>query len=172
MTKKLEALPAIPNFISDGAGKYQAAHSLTEAQIISAARALLNKSFCPGQSLTSPDITSTWLQLHYMELQHEVFICLFLDNQHRVIKHEILFKGTVDGASIYPREVAKRCLKLNASAVVFAHNHPSGIAEPSAADRRITDKLKEVLGLFDIRTLDHFIVGREGTYSFAEHGLI
>lgn len=172
MAKNLEALPTIPNFVSDERGKYRTAKPLTETQIINAAKALLNKSFCPGQALTSPNHTRLWLQLHYMKLEHEVFICLFLDNQHRVIKHEVLFRGTIDGASIYPREVAKRCLKLNAAAVVFAHNHPSGITEPSQADRQITDKLKQALGLFDIRTLDHFIVSKCGSYSFAEHGLI
>lgn len=166
------SLPTIPNFVRDAAGKYQSASALTEAQIINAAKALLNKGFNPGQALTSPDITRTWLQLHYMKLEHEVFVCLYLDNQHRIIKHEVLFRGTIDGANIYPREVAKRCLKLNAAAVMFAHNHPSGITEPSQADRHITDKLKQVLSVFDIRMLDHFIVGKGGSYSFAEHGLI
>jgi len=107
-----------------------------------------------------------------MGLEHEVFVCIFLNNQHIVIKHEEMFRGTIDGASIYPREVAKRCLQLNAAAVLFAHNHPSGRTEPSQADRHITDKLKTALNLFDIRTLDHFIIGKDKPYSFAEHGLL
>lgn len=162
----------IPHFISDETGKYQATKPLTEAQIIQAAKALLSASYKPGMSLTSPNLTRDLLQLHYYDLEHEVFVGVFLDNQHRIIAHEILFKGTIDGAAVYPREVAKRALKLNAAAVIFAHNHPSGIEEPSRADQQITDKLKQALGLFDVRVLDHFIIGKVGIYSFAEHGLI
>lgn len=97
---------------------------------------------------------------------------IFLDNQHRIIQRKELFRGTIDGASVYLREVAKEALQVNAAAMIFAHSHPSGIAEPSQADRHITEKLKQALALFEIRVLDHFIVGREGIYSFAEHGLI
>lgn len=95
-----------------------------------------------------------------------------MDNQHRVIAHEVLFRGSIDGAAVYPREVVKRALQLNAAAVIFAHNHPSGVLEPSLADRQITDKLKQALSMFDVRALDHFIIGKAGAYSFAEHGLI
>lgn len=125
-----------------------------------------------GNALTSPDLTRAYLSAQLRGLSYEVFSCLFLDNQHRVIIWEELFRGTIDGASVYPREVAKRALFHHAAAVIFAHNHPSGISEPSQADRQITDKLRQALALFDIRVLDHFIVGDGAPYSFAEHGLI
>lgn len=125
-----------------------------------------------GNALTSPEITRAYLMAQLRGYSYEVFACLFLDNQHRVIQWEELFRGTIDGASVYPREVAKRALFHHAAAVIFAHNHPSGVNEPSQADRQITDKLKQALGLFDIRVLDHFIVGDGQPYSFAEHGLI
>ncbi|MDT4288989.1 DNA repair protein RadC [Methylomonas sp. MO1] len=125
-----------------------------------------------GNALTSPEITRAYLSAQLRGYSYEVFACLFLDNQHRVIQWEELFRGTIDGASVYPREVAKRALFHHAAAVIFAHNHPSGINEPSQADRQITDKLKQALGLFDIRVLDHFIVGDGQPFSFAEHGLL
>ena len=122
--------------------------------------------------LTSPEATRAYLSAHLRGYSYEVFACLFLDNKHRIIELEELFRGTIDGASVYPREVTKRALHHNAAAVIFAHNHPSGIAEPSQADRLITDKLKQALSLFDIRVLDHFIIGDGMPFSFAEHGLI
>ena len=125
-----------------------------------------------GNALTSPEITRAYLSAQLRGYSYEVFACLFLDNQHRVIGLEELFRGTIDGASVYPREVAKRALFNHAAAVIFAHNHPSGINEPSQADRHITDKLRQALALFDIRVLDHFIVGDGEPYSFAEHGLL
>jgi len=125
-----------------------------------------------GNALTSPDITRAYLSAHLRGYSYEVFACLFLDNQNRVIKLEELFRGTIDGASVYPREVAKQALHHNAAAVIFAHNHPSGIAEPSQSDQLITNKLKQALALFDIRVLDHFIIGDGAPYSFAEHGLL
>ena len=125
-----------------------------------------------GDVLTSPDATRAYLSAQLRGYSYEVFACLFLDNQHRVIQFEELFRGTIDGASVYPREVAKKALIQNAAAVIFAHNHPSGNNEPSQADRNITDKLKQALTLFDIRVLDHFIIGDGQPYSFAEHGLL
>ena len=125
-----------------------------------------------GSALTSPDITKAYLSAHLRGYAYEVFACLFLDNQHRVIRFAELFKGTIDGASVYPREVVKQALDYNAAAVIFAHNHPSGITEPSQSDKQITEKLKQALALFDIRVLDHFIIGDGAPYSFAEHGLI
>ena len=125
-----------------------------------------------GNALTSPDITRAYLSAQLRGYSYEVFACLFLDNQHRVIQLEELFRGTIDGASVYPREVAKKALFHNAAAVIFAHNHPSGICEPSQADKHITEKLTQSLALFDIRVLDHFIIGDGSPYSFAEHGLI
>lgn len=125
-----------------------------------------------GDPLTSPEATRSYLSAQLRGYSYEVFACLFLDNQHRIIQFEELFRGTIDGASVYPREVAKRALFHNAAAVIFAHNHPSGIKEPSQADKQITDKLKQSLELFDIRVLDHFIIGDAEPYSFAEHGLL
>lgn len=125
-----------------------------------------------GDALTSPDTTRAFLSAQLRGYGHEVFACLFLDNQHRVLKWEELFRGTLDGASVYPREVAKRALHHNAAAIIFAHNHPSGVCEPSQADRLITERLKQALALLDIRVLDHFIVGDGLPYSFAEHGLL
>ena len=105
------------------------------------------------------------------DYRFEVFACLFLDNRHRVIQFEELFRGTIDSASVHPREVVRRCLFHNAAAVIFAHNHPSGIAEPSQSDERITQKLKDALQLIDVRVLDHFVVG-DTVVSFAERGLL
>jgi len=124
-----------------------------------------------GDAMTNPDAVKTFLKFNLVRLEHEEFAVMFLDNQHRLIKYESMFRGTIDGASVYSREVAKRALQLNAAAVIFAHNHPSGVSVPSHADKMITSKLKEALNLFDIRTLDHFIVG-DSIFSFAEGGLI
>lgn len=125
-----------------------------------------------GDVLTSPAETRRFLQYHLGGHRREVFSCLFLDSQHRVLRCEDLFLGTLDGAAVYPREVAVRALQYNAAAVIFAHNHPSGVAEPSSADRRITERLCAALALLDIRVLDHIIVGRGREFSFAEEGLL
>lgn len=123
-----------------------------------------------GGALTSPGLVRSFLSAHLRHLGHEEFAALFLDTQHRVIRFESLFRGTLDSASVYPREVARRALELGAGAVIFAHNHPSGVAEPSDADRRITERLKTALALFEIRVLDHFVVGDGEVVSFAERG--
>lgn len=125
-----------------------------------------------GHSFTSPDATRNYCLLKMSKLEAEQFDVLFLNNQNQLISCETMFKGTIDGASVYPREVVKRALMLNAAAVIFAHNHPSGICTPSAADIAITRKLKDAMSLMDIRTLDHLIVGGTETYSFAESGLL
>ncbi|HGE6067017.1 TPA: DNA repair protein RadC [Vibrio cholerae] len=125
-----------------------------------------------GDALTSPQQTKLYLLSVLRDRQREAFYILFLDNQHRVIRDEILFEGTIDAASVYPREVVKRALHHNAAAVILAHNHPSGVAEPSQADRRITDRLRDALGLVEIRVLDHFVVGDGEVVSFAERGWI
>ena len=122
-------------------------------------------------SLTSPQASKDYVKLQLAEYEHEVFACLFLDNRNRVIAFDKLFNGTIDGASVYPREVVKASLSHNAAAVIFAHNHPSGVAEPSLADEKITQRLKEALSLMEIRVLDHLIVGEE-VVSFAERGLL
>ena len=125
-----------------------------------------------GSALCSPRETRRFLQHHLGGQQREVFTCLFLDNQHRILRCEDQFYGTLDGAAVYPREVAVRALQYHAAAVILAHNHPSGVAEPSQADRRITERLQSALGLLDIRVLDHVIIGRGQSYSFAESGLL
>jgi DNA repair protein RadC len=124
------------------------------------------------EALTSPSLVRAYLASRLRHLGHEEFAALFLDSQHRVIRFESLFRGTLDSASVYPREVVKRALELGAGALILAHNHPSGVAEPSDADRRITARLKEALALFDIRVLDHFVVGDGEVVSFAEQGLL
>lgn len=125
-----------------------------------------------GNVLDSPAQTRRFMQLHLGSRNREVFCCLFLDSQHRVLRCEDLFFGTLDGAAVYPREVAVRALQNRAAAVIFAHNHPSGVAEPSSADKRITERLCAALGLLDIRVLDHIIVGSGCEYSFAQEGLL
>lgn len=162
----------LPYFVADASGKYRSRRPLTEEQIIKAASVLLSKAIHRGSALTSPEITRAYLNAQLRGLEHEVFACLYLDNQHRVIEYEELFRGTIDSASVYPREVAKRCLKLNAAAVILAHNHPSGANEPSLPDIKITRKLIEALGLVGVRVLDHFIVGDGKPFSFVEHGMI
>ena len=109
---------------------------------------------------------------NWISYPHEVFACLFLDNRHRLMAFEELFRGTIDGASVHPREVVRRALAHNAAALILAHNHPSGIAEPSAADTRITERLRQALSLIDVRVLDHLIVGDAEVTSLAERGLI
>jgi len=122
--------------------------------------------------LNSPDRTRAFLKARLRHHGREIFACLFLDNRHRVIGFEELFGGTIDGASVHPREVVKRALHHNAAAVIFAHNHPSGVAEPSHADRAITVRLRDALALIDVRVLDHFVVGDSEVVSFAERGLL
>jgi len=122
--------------------------------------------------LTSPEATRAYLRLEIGERHNELFGVLFLDNRHRVIAKEELFYGTIDGASVHPRVVVSRALALNAAAVVFYHNHPSGVAEPSQSDLRITQRLKDALALVDIRVLDHLVVSTEDATSLAERGLL
>lgn len=122
--------------------------------------------------LSSPDKTRQFLQLNMQGLEHEQFACVWLDSQHQIITFEVLFKGTLDAAAVYPREVVKAALRHNAAAVILAHNHPSGVAEPSQADQLITDRLKEALSLVEVRVLDHLIVGQGVVVSFAERGLL
>ncbi len=125
-----------------------------------------------GDALTNPDQTRRYLSAQLRDRNQEVFACLFLDNRHRVLAYEELFFGTVDGASVHPRELVRRCIAKNAAAVILAHNHPSGVAEPSRADEQITKRLQEALALVDVRLLDHMVVGDGEVVSFAERGLI
>ncbi len=132
----------------------------------------LSETLKRGDALTSPQQTKLYLSSLLRDRHREAFYVLYLDNQHRVINDEILFEGTIDAASVYPREVVKRALDHNCAAVILAHNHPSGIAEPSQADRRITRRISDALALVDIRVLDHFVVGDGEVVSFAERGWI
>lgn len=125
-----------------------------------------------ADALTHPRACGDYLRARIGAYPYEVFVCLFLDTRHRVIACEELFRGSIDGASVHPREVVRRCLAHNAAAVIFAHNHPSGVAEPSQADRDITGELKRALALIAVRVLDHFIVGSGTPLSMAERGLI
>jgi DNA repair protein RadC len=125
-----------------------------------------------GPALDSPQATRNFLVTKLRDTPYELFCCLHLDNRHRLIAFEELFRGTIDGASVYPREVVKQALARNAAAVILAHNHPSGVAEPSQADELVTRRLREALQLVDIRVLDHLIVADNGCLSFAERGLI
>jgi DNA repair protein RadC len=140
--------------------------------VLELARRYLHEALPRGPGLASPRATHCYLKSRLRDLEYELFCCLFLDNRHRVIRFEPLFRGTIDGASVHPREVVKMALSLNAAAVIFAHNHPSGVAEPSDADERITRRLQSALDLVDIRVLDHLIVGDSECVSFAERGLL
>jgi DNA repair protein RadC len=123
-------------------------------------------------SLTSPADTRQFLLAKMRDLAHEEFACIWLDNQHQVLAFETLFTGTIDSAAVYPREVIKTALKHNAAAVIIAHNHPSGIAEPSQADQLLTEKLKQAFSSIDVRLLDHMVVGQGVVVSFAERGIL
>jgi DNA repair protein RadC len=125
-----------------------------------------------GPALANPRATREFLRVRLRDRDHEVFCCLFLDNRHRVISFDEVFRGTIDGASVHPRDIVKLALSRNAAAVILAHNHPSGVAEPSQADELITSRLREALALVDIRVLDHIVVGDGACVSFAERGLI
>jgi DNA repair protein RadC len=158
-----------PLFTSNAEGVTRPA---TPDEILHAARAILARRIRRGRALGNPRHTREYLQLELAPRDHEVFAILFLDNRHRVIEFVPLFRGTVDGASVYPREVVKEALRRNAAAVILAHNHPSGVAEPSQADELITNRVREALALIDVRVLDHFVVTGDDVVSFAERGLL
>ncbi len=136
------------------------------------ARRYFEQALPVGETIRSPADTEAFLIARIRHLPHELFCCLFLDNRHRVLRFDALFRGTIDGTSVYPREVVKEALAVNAAAVILAHNHPSGVAEPSQADERITQRLKSALELVDIRLLDHIVIGDGSATSLASRGLI
>ena len=158
---------AVCRFKGLGRTKY-----VTIRAAIELARRYLEAGLQKQDVLTNPKSTRDYLTSQLRAYPHEVFACLFLDNRHHILSFDKMFNGTIDGASVYPREVVKRALSHNAAAVIFAHNHPSGIAEPSNADISLTRRLKTALELVDIRVLDHFIIGNQEAVSFAERGLI
>ena len=141
-------------------------------EILEAARLGLALRVRKGTGFTSPRVTADYLRVRLSSLDHEVFCVIYLTNRYQFIACEDLFRGTIDGASVYPREVLKEALRHNAAAVIFAHNHPSGIAEPSQADLDITKQLKKALALVEIKVLDHLIIAGGDTVSFAERGLL
>jgi DNA repair protein RadC len=144
-----------------------------ETRVLAQARAiLLRLAGTPGVCLSAPCATREYLKTLLAPQERELFLLLALDNRHRVIASDILFAGTIDGASVHPREVVKCALRYNAAAVILAHNHPSGVAEPSQADELITRRLRDALALVDIRVLDHFVIGAGQACSFAERGLL
>jgi DNA repair protein RadC len=136
------------------------------------ARRYYEESLPCGEAIRSPADTEAFLKARMGHLHHELFCCLFLDNRHRVLRFDEMFRGTIDGTSVYPREVVKEALAVNAAAVILAHNHPSGVAEPSQADERITKRLKSALELVDIRLLDHLIIGHGRATSLASRGML
>lgn len=143
-----------------------------QASVIRLALEVLEVQHRPGRTLTDPNATRDYLRLRLGSHEREVFGALFLDSRNRLRKDEVLFRGTLEGASIHPRIVVQHALAANAGAAIFYHNHPSGIPEPSRADRAITRRLRDALALVDVRVLDHLVVGSEGTVSFAERGLL
>ena len=158
------AIAAVSELADDRAARINAAQEIM--------RRVLREKLTSGNALNSPSAVREYLRLKLQALPHEVFVCLFLDAQNRVIEIEELFRGTLTQTSVYPREVVKRALHHNAGAAIFAHNHPSGVAEPSHADETLTQALKQALALVDVRVLDHFIVAGGGVVSFAERGLL
>ncbi|WP_252177635.1 DNA repair protein RadC [Endozoicomonas sp. 4G] len=152
-----------------GLGKAKAAEL---SAILEICQRVLSEKMSEQSTINSPDATRRYLQLHFRGCHREEFACLFLDTRHRVLALETLFQGTLDAAPVYPREVVKRALELNAAAVIASHNHPSGDPQPSQADIRITDTLKKALALMDIRLLDHIIIGKGVSVSLAEQGLM
>jgi len=172
-SSKIKVLPGF-SAISDKDGIYSTNDDfITENEIIRSAKVLLKKRLTNDNDFfTSPDTVKDFLMLEYSEKEHECFVVLFLNNQHKLIKAVEMFTGTIDSASVYPREIVKAALQLNAAAVILSHNHPSGITEPSQPDKGITTKIKNALDLIDIRILDHIIVGAVDTFSFAEGGLL
>lgn len=155
--------------VRDVDGQYRPAHA---DEVLCHARRLLANRVRRGATMSSPEGVKDHLRLELGVLEHEVFCVLFLDAQHRIIALKQLFRGTVSQTSVYPREVVKEALSVNAAAVILAHNHPSGSVEPSRADEFLTQTLKTALALVDVRVLDHLVVAGAEVCSFAERGLV
>lgn len=149
-----------------------AAKAAQLAAVLELARRALREELRAGSALTTPGAVRDYLRLALGSRAHEVFVCVHLDAQHRVIGAEELFRGSLTQTSVYPREVVKAALAANAAAVIFAHNHPSGVAQPSQADELLTRQLREALALVDVKVLDHFVIAGNQALSFAERGLL
>lgn len=145
---------------------------LSETQVLAAAEEILRRRFERMATLSSPSDTAAFLRMRLAGIPHEEFHAVWLDNRHKVIAVERLFNGTIDGASVHLRETVRAALAHNAAAVILAHNHPSGVAEPSLADRNITEELKRAFQLVGVRVLDHFVIGADAPVSFAERGML
>jgi len=158
--------------VMDTPGVYLVEGPLTNEDILEKAADILLERVNHTDVMSDPAQTKAFLKCKISALEHEVFVALFLDNRHRVIVYKELFRGTIDGASVYPREVVKEALAVNAAAMIIAHNHPSGVAEPSQADKSITKRLKDALEMVDIHLLDHLIFGSEEIISLAERGIL
>ncbi|PJL68661.1 DNA repair protein RadC [Stenotrophomonas maltophilia] len=155
--------------VRDDQGQYLPASA---DQILEAARQVIDQKMQRGAEFGAPAMVKDYLRAKLAGFEHEVFAVLFLDTQHRLIEYVELFRGTIDGASVYPREVVKEALRCNAAAAILAHNHPSGNPTPSQADRTLTQQLRDALALVDVRMLDHIIVAGDATTAFSERGLL
>lgn len=160
------------SILKDSKGNYRLTGKTTEADVLAAAEGILQSKLERQGSIGNPRDASDLLRMRLGALLHEEFHILWLDNRHRILDCQKLFTGTIDGASVYPREVVRAALNINACAAVLAHNHPSGVAEPSAADRAITRELIEALKLVGVRVLDHIVVAAGETVSMAGRGLM
>lgn len=162
--------------VRDDDGPEEPTRGMRLSHVLSLSKELLlralHRDMQSASVISSPGALRDWLRLYCADLQHEVFLVLFLDNHHRVLEVEPMFRGTVTQTAVYPREVVKAALACNAAAVAFAHNHPSGTAEPSRADEMLTSTLKNALALVDVRVVDHFVVAGDRLVSFAEGGLL
>jgi len=158
---------------SEDVPTYGTNSTASDDEVIAKALSIIKRRLTkPGEVMSSPLLIKNYLIIELAELEHEVFVAIFLDAQHRVLEYREMFRGTLTQTSVYPREVVKEALRLNAGAVVFAHNHPSGMPEPSRADEMRTHTLKNALTLVDVKVLDHIIIGGTTTVSFAERGLM
>ncbi|MGR6773637.1 RadC family protein [Pectobacterium brasiliense] len=156
--------------MSELSPSYTAVYTDREARVINMSLLILERRVRKREAMTSPEDVKAYLRLKLEHMEREVFVAMFLNNQNRLISCEFLFAGTINSVEVHPGEVARQAIQLNAAAVIFAHNHPSGNAEPSNADRQITEKLVKALSLIEIRVLDHVVVGHGEMVSFAERG--
>ena len=161
-----------PFWIQDEAGAYHFPHPIDATQVLELAASIVENAIVRGESLEQPSDAARLFQLKIGLKEREVFAVAWLDNRHRLIQFEEVFFGTLNGASVHPREVVRRALELNAAAVVLSHNQPSGVVEPSKADIAITQRLKDALALIDTRVLDHIVVSANDHVSFAERGIL
>jgi len=158
--------------VKDADGKYSFSQALTEDQIIQEAQVILKNRNKKGTYISSARMCREYVQMKIAELEHEVFGVIFLDTKHRIIKDEVMFRGTIDGTAVYPREIVKEALACNCSAMIVYHNHPSGVSESSSSDDAITDRLNQACNLVGIKLLDHFICTVNDVVSYAELGKI